>query len=128
MMRPDFDGTLTDRMNQLNSIVYDLDDVIIVGSSFGGLMGTCLCRQQPDKVRRLIMLAPALNFGEFHAPEQKINVASLLVIGKNDVVTPPDLVIPAAEATFSHLKINLVEDDHLLHNFFYKMDWPTLLA
>ncbi len=105
-----------------------LADLIIVGSSFGGLMGACLCLDCPGKVKRLIMLAPALNFEEFRVPEEKVNTESLLVIGTADVVTPPDIVIPAARATFSHVKLHFVEDDHLLHNYFYEMDWHKLLA
>ena len=104
-----------------------MGELIVVGSSFGGLMGACLCQGQPEKVKRLIMLAPALNFPEYQIPDKKICTESLLVIGKKDTVTPPDLVIPAAEATFSHLETTLVNDDHLLHNYFQNLDWQTLL-
>jgi len=128
MLRPDFKGSLTERMTQLKRIADDLQDLVIVGSSFGGLMGACLCLDYPDKVKRLIMLAPALNFEEFQIPDEKIQTETLLVIGSSDVVTPPDIVIPAAQATFSYLKVDLVEDDHLLHNYFYEMDWQKLLT
>jgi len=127
MLRPDFDGSLTQRMEQLKEIIVDMGKLIVVGSSFGGLMGACLCQDQPEKVKRLIMLAPALNFPEYQIPDKKICTESLLVIGKRDTVTPPDVVIPAAEATFSHLETTLVDDDHLLHNYFQNLDWQTLL-
>ncbi len=128
MARPDFDGTLNQRMEQLKKIVIPMDELVIVGSSFGGLMGACLCQQLPEKVKRLIMLAPALNFPEYQPPEGKIATESILVIGKKDTVTPAEVVIPAARATFSQLKIQLVDDDHLLHTYFYTMDWQSLLA
>ncbi|MEE4166703.1 MAG: alpha/beta hydrolase [Desulfocapsaceae bacterium] len=127
MLRPDFEGSLSERMSQLTTVIAGLNELIIVGSSFGGLMGACLCREQPEKVKRLIMLAPALNFGEYRIPDSKVTTESLLVIGKEDTVTPPEAVIPAAKATFSQLQIQLVDDDHLLHHYFYQMDWPTLL-
>lgn len=73
------------------------------------------------------MLAPALNFVEYQIPDKKISTESLLIIGKKDTVTPPGIVIPAAEATFSHLETTLVDDDHLLHNYFQNLDWLTLL-
>ncbi len=128
MLRPDFFGSLSQRMSQLAEITVGLDELVVVGSSFGGLMGACLCQGQPDKVKRLIMLAPALNFPEYRIPTLKIETDSLLVIGREDTVTPPAIVIPAAEATFSQLQIRLVDDDHLLHHYFYEMDWPALLT
>ena len=128
MARPDFDGTLVQRMGQLREIIVDMGELIIVGSSFGGLMGACLCQYQPEKVKRLIMLAPALNFPGYRIPNKKIGTESLLVIGKNDTVTPPTTVIPTAEATFSNLKITLVDDDHLLHDYFRILDWQSLLT
>lgn len=127
MLRPDFAGSLQERMNQLRAIVAEREELIIVGSSFGGLMGACLCIEVPEKIVRLIMLAPALNFSEYLLPEKKIGVESLLVIGSDDTVTPPDIVIPAAQQSFSNLNVHLVNDDHLLHHYFYEMEWSKLL-
>jgi len=128
MERPDFNGSLNERMKQLRAILSNRHDLVVVGSSFGGLMGACLALEQPQKIKRLIMLAPALNFVDYRIPDQKVRVESVLVIGKNDVVTPPDIVIPAARATFGDLQINLVEDDHLLHRSFRELDWQRLLS
>ncbi|MGI9536008.1 MAG: alpha/beta fold hydrolase [Desulfocapsaceae bacterium] len=127
MMRPDFKGTLQERMTQLYSLLANDGDVIVVGSSFGGLMGACLAIKDPDRVHRLIMLAPALNFHEFQVPNGKIATDTLLIIGQDDVVTPPDIVVPAAEATFDNLQISIVDDDHLLHRTYNKLDWDYLL-
>jgi alpha-beta hydrolase superfamily lysophospholipase len=126
--RPDFDGTLGQRLDALRKIVSDRDDLILIGSSFGGLMAACLASEMPERIRRLVLLAPALNFPEYRPPEEKISPETLLVIGKNDLTTPPDLVIPAAEASFSSLQISLVDDDHLLHNSFAQLDWDRLLS
>ncbi len=49
-------------------------------------------------------------------PSRKIATETLLVIGKDDVVTPPHIVVPAAEATFGNLQLSIVDDDHLLHH------------
>lgn len=127
MIRPDFTGTLTQRMTQLYSLLEQDTDLIAVGSSFGGLMGACLAIEHPQRVRRLIMLAPALNFHEYQIPRNKIDTETVLVIGKDDVVTPPDIVVPAAEATFANLRISIVDDDHLLHHSFSDLDWDSLL-
>ena len=128
MERPDFSGTLTERMHQLHEIVGDRDNLVVVGSSFGGLMAACLAQDRHGSCRRLILLAPALNFHEYRPPETKLAVETILVIGEHDVVTPPDIVIPAAEASFSNLRISVVDDDHLLHQTFYDLDWPDLLS
>ena len=127
MLRPDFDGTLQQRMTQLYDILGGNNEFIVVGSSFGGLMGACLAIERPQLVSRLIMLAPALNFHEFQVPDQKIDTEALLIIGKDDVVTPPDIVVPAAEATFANLQTSIVDDDHLLHNTYAELDWDHLL-
>ena len=127
MERPDFDGTLQQRMTQLYKLLGEVDTFIAVGSSFGGLMGTLLAVEQPDRVHRLILLAPALNFHEFQLPARKTETETILVIGKDDVVTPPDIVISAAEATFANLEISIVDDDHLLHRTFTSLDWSHLL-
>jgi pimeloyl-ACP methyl ester carboxylesterase len=128
MLRPDFEGTLSERMAQLNRVVHGKDELVLVGSSFGGLMAACQAQQHPGNCKRIIMLAPALNFHEHRPPEIKLDVESILVIGSSDVVTPPDLVLPAAKATFANLRISVVDDDHLLHETFQYLDWPALLG
>ena len=127
MMRPDFSGTLQERMTQLYTLLGEDSDFIVVGSSFGGLMGACLAIEHPDRVHRLIMLAPALNFPEFRVAHRKTTIETILVIGQDDVVTPPDIVVPAAEATFANLQLNIVDDDHLLHHTYMHLDWEYLL-
>ena len=127
MLRPDFHGTLQERMNQLDQLISRYHELIAVGSSFGGLMAVLLAIAQPDRVKRLILLAPALNFHEYRIPDRKIDTETLVVIGRNDVVTPPDIVIPAARATCSNLQIKVVDDDHLLHTTYRDLDWDALL-
>ena len=127
MLRPDFDGTLQQRLSQLHDLLADEQKFIVVGSSFGGLMGACMALDQPQRVHRLIMLAPALNFDEFQAPARKIETETVLVIGEHDEVTPSDIVVPAAESTFSDLQVSIVDDDHLLHQTFSSLDWDYLL-
>lgn len=127
MLRPDFHGTLRERLNQLQAVVSATDNLIAVGSSFGGLMGACLAIEHPEKLRRLILLAPALNFPEYRIPAPTIDTETILVIGSHDTVTPPDIVVPAAEASFTNLQVNIVEDDHLLHDTYRSLDWNHLL-
>lgn len=127
MLRPDFQGTLEKRLTQLYGIVAEQTELAVVGSSFGGLMAARLAIDRPEQARRLILLAPALNFHEYRVPKRPIAAETVLVIGAGDVVTPPAIVIPAAEASFSNLTVNIVDDDHLLHRTYQQLDWDYLL-
>ncbi len=124
---PDFQGTLQNRLDLLQSLCKGQCPLTFVGSSYGGLMATCYSLNQPARIRQLILLAPALNFENFKPPEQPLTIPTLLIIGKNDTITPADRVVPLAEATFSDLNIHLVDDDHMLHKTFSQLDWQSLL-
>ena len=124
----DYQGDLDQRLAQLEKEVAGLDNLILVGSSFGGLMAACFALRHPRQIGRLILLAPALNFSGYQPPPTPINTPTLLVIGAHDTVCPPDLVLPQARATFSTLEIRVEEDDHMLHRTFPTLDWPLLLT
>jgi len=124
----DYHGELDQRLGQLEEEVADLDNLILIGSSFGGLMATCFALRHPERCRRLVLLAPALNFSGFQPPAMPVAVPTLLVIGTQDTVCPPELVLPRARATFSALEVLLEEDDHMLHRTFPTLDWAQLLT
>ncbi len=124
----DYNGDLHQRLAQLEEQVQGLAPLILVGSSFGGLMATCFAVNHPERCRRLVLLAPALNLNEYRPPTKKTGVPTLLVMGRHDTVCPPKLVRPQAEATFSRLEIRIEDDDHLLHTSFPALDWPNLLT
>lgn len=128
ILRPDFTGVLQERLASLQEMCEDKNELIFIGSSYGGLMGSCFAKNSPEKVQRLILLAPALNFEGYEPPEQKLNIPALVVIGKHDDVTPIDPVLPLAEQTFSNLTTWISDDDHMLHNTFQHLDWEKLLA
>lgn len=123
----DFKGTLANRLEQLHRLCSESTDITLIGSSFGGLMATCYAVTYPEKIHNLILMAPALNYANFKPPLRKLHAQTLVIIGKNDVVTPPNLVVPLAEETFSNLKIQIPDDDHLLHQSFAQLDWPSYL-
>jgi len=124
----DYHGDLDQRLAQLEGEVAGLDNLILVGSSFGGLMAACFAIRHPQQVGRLVLLAPALNFSGYQPPVTPIHIPTLLIIGAHDTVCPPDLVLPQAHATFSTLEIRVKEDDHMLHRTFPTLDWPQLLT
>ncbi len=128
IIRPDFSGELGDRLRQLEKICADKNNLTFIGTSFGGLMATCFTLTHRQRVSRLILLAPALNYGDYRVPEEMLTIPTILVIGQHDTVTPPDLVIPLAERTFSNLEVRIEDDDHMLHNSFKRLDWKMLIG
>ena len=127
MQLPDFEGSLQDRLLKLEKLCTAYSDILLVGSSFGGLMATCYAAGYPEKCRGLVLLAPALNFPEFEVPEEQIATPTIVIIGERDTVTPPDIVIPLAEKSFSTLEVVTHDDDHMLHSCFSELDWHHLL-
>ena len=57
---PDFDGSLEERMAKLELILETREDWVLAGSSFGGLMAALYTCAHPEKVRKLVLFAPAL--------------------------------------------------------------------
>jgi len=123
-----YSGDLDQRLSQLEEETADLDRLILVGSSFGGLMAACFAIRHPERCRRLVLLAPALNFTEYRPPVVPLALPALLVIGQHDTVCPPDLVLPLARATFCNLEVRIEDDDHMLHRTFPALDWQRLLT
>ena len=127
IIRPDFEGSLTSRLKQLEHLCYENKNITLIGSSFGGLMASCFAANNREKVSRLILMAPALNFEDYTPPEPAIDVPTLLIIGQHDDVTPMDPVLDLARKTFTNLTIWISDDDHMLHNTFTHLDWGKLL-
>ena len=123
-----YTGDLAERLAQLEAQVAGLDRLVLVGSSFGGLMAACFALRSPERCRRLVLLAPALNFVDFHPPAAPIAVPTLVVTGAHDTVCPPALILPLARASFADLTVRLEDDDHMLHRTFPTLDWPHLLT
>ena len=124
----DYHGSLEERLEQLAVQCRGLSGLVLVGSSFGGLMATVHAIRYPEQCERLILLAPALNYSEFAPPDKKITIPTRIVIGRDDTVTPPALVLPIASRTFAAAETDLVDDDHLLRATFPHLDWQTMLA
>jgi predicted esterase len=128
MLTEDFKGTLEDRMAKLQKLLADKKDLILVGSSYGGLMAALYTCDNPDKVKKLVLLAPALDLADFdRCLDKRISVPAELFHGNADDVVDPVPVKEKALTVFGRLKYHLVEDDHPLTATFPLMDWDTLL-
>lgn len=128
MLIPDFAGSLPERMDRLRSLLAAGKEYLLIGSSYGGLMAAVHAIEHPEQVSRVILLAPALNFPEFIPYQGRhTDVPALVYLGRRDAVTPPAVVQPLAEQTFTRLECRTMDDDHMLHRVFYEIPWDMLI-
>jgi len=84
--------------------------------------------ENESKVKKLILLAPALNLPEFKSGSCKQLIIPVIIYhGTGDDVVNPVVVKQIATEYFSNLEHHLVEDDHPLHKTFPLLDWKKLL-
>lgn len=122
-----YKALLRERMAQLCSILERKEPWILIGSSFGGLMGALYTCQFPKKVSRLILLAPVLSTPDLNPKKfQPIDIPVTVFHGKNDQIVPLKPSCSRAKNLFSSLTYNVVDDDHMLHSTVLKIDWPQL--
>jgi len=129
MVTPDFTGEFEERMAQLKPILGRKRNWTIIGSSFGGLMGTVFTCNKPTQVRKLILLAPALlkePFGSYLDLEP-VSVPTVIIHGTEDDVVPLEPVREIAEKLFTNLQYIVVDDGHRLHKAFGELDWNEIL-
>jgi pimeloyl-ACP methyl ester carboxylesterase len=146
MLTPDFKGEFDERMLQLQPILessrrLDSEDAVsqgnlrdvlqwtIIGSSFGGLMGTVYTCNNPTRVRELILLAPALlrePFGSY-LDLKPASVPTTIIHGTRDDVVPLESAREVAQTLFTNLTYMVVDDDHRLHKTLHELDWKSIL-
>lgn len=129
MIVEDFFGTFAERMAKLSDLLVGRDDLILVGSSYGGLMACVFSCREPERVRKLILLAPALNL----MPPKiylgvKLDFPVIIYHGNQDEVVPPGPVHDLARKIFTNLSYHLAPDDHSLHSTFARLNWEGLLS
>ena len=129
MIIPTFVGTLPERLSTLDGFLSEKSGIGIVGSSFGGLMGALFAMENESRVKKLILLAPAIHIIR-HAPvkPRKISIPVSIYHGAEDRVIPLEDVEDVAGKFFTNLKFHKVQDDHFLHRTFKTIDWENLLA
>jgi len=128
MIIRDYCGSLQERMQTLRKQLEGKKDLILVGSSYGGLMATIFVCEQEARVHKLILLAPALSLAEFEPYLcRRLFLPTVIFHGSEDIIVPPEPVRKIAEEVILDLTYNRVSDDHSLHGTFSTMDWDSLL-
>jgi pimeloyl-ACP methyl ester carboxylesterase len=128
MFMEDFSGPLEARMARLTESLAGKNNLILVGSSYGGLMAALFACRNENRIRRLILLAPALGHADFSTwYETPLRIPVILYHGRRDTVVPPGPTRHLAERLFLDLESHLVDDDHDLHRIFPTLEWDRLL-
>ena len=129
MVIEDFPGFFQQRMQKLESLLAGKTDLILVGSSYGRLMAATYACLHEDRVKKLILLAPALHLDEYRSwLNKKLLMPITIFHGLRDDVVPPAAVREIAERLFVNRAFHEVEDDHSLHKTFATYDWDGLLS
>ena len=130
MVTPDFTGSFEERMRQLYLILSDKTDWTLIGSSYGGLMGTIFTSDHATHVRKLILLAPALTLDPLASRTnlQPVSVPTIIIHGTLDAVVPLEPVRVIAQKLFTDLTYHIVEDGHRLHKSAHALDWNDILV
>jgi pimeloyl-ACP methyl ester carboxylesterase len=118
---------LNKRMEELETILDKRGKWIIIGSSFGGLMGSLYTLTNPNKIIKLILLAPFLD-NKYLKPKDftPCNVPVIAYHGKNDKIIPYEYSLKRAKELFTNLKYNLMDDDHFLHKTVESINWRKI--
>jgi pimeloyl-ACP methyl ester carboxylesterase len=128
ILTPDFHGDLNNRMQQLDAILEYRNGWRMIGSSFGGLMAALFACRHPERVDRLILLAPALIWPDFAMqPPEQIDLPVVVIHGRHDTIVPLEATRPLAERVFTNLSFQVVDDDHGLYKTVHELDWLSLL-
>jgi pimeloyl-ACP methyl ester carboxylesterase len=128
MIIENYTGNFAARMHKLSTVLRGRNNLIIVGSSYGGLMAAQYTMNNESYVKKLILLAPALNLPEFNPkPDQMLQLPVIIYHGINDIIVDPFAVKNIAIKLFRRLDHHFVNDDHPLHKTFPLLDWTTLL-
>ena len=128
MISEDFTGPLARKMEQLEAILADKADLILVGSSYGGLMASLFACEHEQRVKKMILLAPAIGLPAFSPYlDRRLSVPVTVFHGSRDEVLDMEGTRAIARMVFSNLTFTVVDDDHSLHRTFETFDWDNLL-
>jgi len=128
MIIPDFSGEVSERMVKLEELLRDKDEITMIGSSLGGLMAALYSFENEERIKKLILLAPAINLSEFNPYLSKtISMPVYVFHGREDDIIPIKDIQDISKKVFTNLSFTVLDDDHRLSAKFTSIDWPDLL-
>ena len=122
------ENLLKNRMEQLNLILKKSKSWTIIGSSFGGLMATLYALRNPEKIERLILLAPFLATPMLQIDNiSPLSIPTIIFHGKYDEIAQYKASRKQAYQLFANLEFNTTEDHHDLNNTIKTLNWSNLI-
>ncbi|MHA1507484.1 MAG: alpha/beta fold hydrolase [Promethearchaeota archaeon] len=123
------DSLLKERMGQLNLILKKRNSWIIIGSSFGGLMATLYALRNPEKIERLILLAPFLATPMLQIDNLlPLTIPTIIFHGKHDDIAQYEASRVRAHHLFTNLEFNATEDHHDLNKTITTLNWSKIIT
>ena len=121
VISPDFNEMeLIDRVELLKETI-EIGNVVLAGSSWGGLACALTAIQIPEKLKGLLLLAPALHYPESpnDEPEKLIapdSVPVTIIHSTTDDIAPISASKNYIERSGNNVQLIEVEDNHVLEN------------
>jgi len=121
VISPDFNEMeLVDRVGLLEKTI-EMGEVVLAGSSWGGLACALTAQKKPDKLKGLLLLAPALHYPEApnNNPDDLIapDVIPVTIIhSKTDDIVPISASKDYVKRSGNNVNLIVVEDSHVLEN------------
>ncbi|MDC0526951.1 alpha/beta fold hydrolase [Euryarchaeota archaeon] len=121
VIAPDFNEMeLIDRVELIEETI-EAGGFVLAGSSWGGLVCALAAQRKPDKVKGLLLLAPALHFPEppndnpknLRAPDDRPVV---IIHSITDDIVPISASKDYLKRSKDNVKLIEVEDSHVLEN------------
>ena len=121
VISPDFNEMeLVNRVELLEKTI-EIGDVLLAGSSWGGLACALTAQKRPDKLKGLLLLAPALHYPEppNDNPDNLIapdGIPITIIHSKTDDIVPISASKNYANRSGNHVNLIVVKDSHVLEN------------
>ncbi len=113
VVSPDFQNMdIWERVEKAERLTEGMTDLVIVGSSYGGLLTALLYSRHPERFRGYVLMAPALHLDAAEQVEHMPDNA-VVIHGVNDEIVPVDAVREKC-AQFG-VEVTEVDDNHRLH-------------
>tara|TARA_B110000116_G_scaffold153911_1_gene133074 strand:+ start:1290 stop:1778 length:489 start_codon:yes stop_codon:yes gene_type:complete len=121
VIAPDFNEMeLVNRVQLLEKTI-EIGDVVLAGSSWGGLACALTAQKKPDKLKGLLLLAPALHYPEppNDNPDNLIapdGIPITIIHSKTDDIVPISASKDYVKRSGNNVNLIVVEDNHVLEN------------
>jgi pimeloyl-ACP methyl ester carboxylesterase len=120
IISPDFrEKNLLERVAILESVTENRDDIVVIGSSYGGLTATIVVSRHPHRFKGAVLCAPALNVQEAPAPHPETlcippHIPCIILHGIQDDVVPIGVSRALAARSGPHVHLKELNDGHRL--------------